>query len=163
MVQNIMVLRYNRVFYCFIFIIHIHYSLNSSIKSINLFSFQSTCNLYCPISQQKLLCSYVRQKNISILMIVIKRLWASVFHNIIIEENLKSKSVLSYFCKNLLIKLFICIHSHYTTQNLRANQNPLNPWTIWWDIFYKIGHFYSTLKLVKMQIVWNITTIFYWS
>jgi len=103
------------VFYCFIFIIHIHYSLNSSIKSINLFSFQSTCNLYCPISQQKLLCSYVRQKNISILMIVIKRLWASVFHNIIIEENLKSKSVLSYFCKNLLIKLSMyTLTLHYT-------------------------------------------------
>lgn len=113
MVQNIMVLRYNRVFYCFIFIIHIHYSLNSSIKSINLFSFQSTCNLYCPISQQKLLCSYVRQKNISILMIVIKRLWASVFHNIIIEENLKQQICFVIFLQKSTHKV-IYVYTHIT-------------------------------------------------
>lgn len=64
--------------------------------------------------QQKLLCSYVRQKNISILMIVIKRLWASVFYNIIVEENLKKQISFVIFLLKSTQKVIYVYTIHYT-------------------------------------------------
>ena len=62
---------------------------------------------------------------------------------------------LAQFCHifaKIYSESYLCIH--YT--NLWATKIH---WTLglWWDIFYEIGHFYSILKLVKMQKVWNIT------
>jgi len=142
-------------------LLYFHYSYSLFIKFFNQIHQLVFISINLHLISSGYYVAHVRQRqNISILMIVIKKVMGVSISFILISycwrNSLKANQFCHIFAK-IYSKIYLCTHK-------TSGQTKIH-WTLglWWDIFYEIGHFHLILKLVKMQKVWNITTIFYWN
>ena len=140
-------------------LLYFHYSYSLFIKFFNQIHQLVFISINLHLSSSGYYVAHVRQRNISILMIVIKKVMGvSISFKIsYCWRNLLKANQFCHIFAKIYSKIYLCIHKTSGQTKIHWTQG------LWWDIFYEIGHFHSILKLVKMQKVWNITTIFYWN